>query len=107
VAGDGGAVLLAAVIDMAPGRVEQGRAYEDAVLGLLGRHDGLLERRLRTRDGGAEVHVIRFASRAAYQGFPAWPGAGDGALPVPPEQGGPYRWGDTRARGIAACSHYW
>ncbi|MCI4064117.1 GNAT family N-acetyltransferase [Micromonospora sp. R77] len=49
--------------------VEAGRRYEDAVLALLGRHGGRLERRLRTGDGSGEVHVIRFASRAGYESF--------------------------------------
>jgi hypothetical protein len=40
--------------------------YEDVVLPLLARHDGQLERRLRTADGSTEVHVLSFGSQAAY-----------------------------------------
>lgn len=55
---------------MAPGRADDGRRYEDAVLGLLDRHGGVLERRLRSTDESAtEVHVIRFRSRAGYESF--------------------------------------
>ncbi|MBY8871622.1 hypothetical protein K7640_07155 [Micromonospora sp. PLK6-60] len=61
-------VLLVALVEMAGGAVEAGRRYEDAVLALLGRHRGELERRLRTDDGN-EVHVIRFADRAGYDAF--------------------------------------
>ncbi|MEU8819013.1 hypothetical protein [Actinoplanes sp. NPDC048796] len=62
-------LLLIAVVDMADGHAAAGRAYEDAVLALLGRHDGRVERRFRQEDGAAEVHVIRFAERAGYDGF--------------------------------------
>ena len=47
--------------------------YEAAVLPLLERHDGRLERRLRTADGQAEVHVLSFGSRAAYEAYSADP----------------------------------
>ncbi|WBB65167.1 GNAT family N-acetyltransferase [Micromonospora sp. WMMD812] len=50
-----------------------GQRYEDAVLALLGRHGGRLERRLRTDDGGTEVHVIRFVSRTGLETFLADP----------------------------------
>ncbi|MEV4351211.1 hypothetical protein AB0J83_42680 [Actinoplanes sp. NPDC049596] len=66
-------LLLIAVVDMAPGHAEEGRAYEDAVLALLGRHGGVLERRFFQPDGAAEVHVIRFAGRAGYEAFMADP----------------------------------
>ncbi|NJP35614.1 GNAT family N-acetyltransferase [Micromonospora thermarum] len=61
------AVRLVALVELAPGAVEAGRAYEDRVLGLLGRHGGRVERRLRTGDGRTEVHVIRFDTRAGYE----------------------------------------
>ncbi|MEH1166696.1 hypothetical protein V6V47_15060 [Micromonospora sp. CPCC 205539] len=51
---------LVAVVEFAAGAEEAGRRYEDAVLALLGRHGGRLDRRLRSTDGQAEVHVIRF-----------------------------------------------
>ncbi|WP_309238332.1 hypothetical protein [Actinoplanes aureus] len=61
-------LLLVAVVEMAGGHAETGRRYEDAVLALLGRHGGTLERRLR-EDGGTEVHVIRFAARSGLDSF--------------------------------------
>ncbi|MEV4620097.1 GNAT family N-acetyltransferase [Asanoa sp. NPDC049573] len=62
-------LLLVAVVEMAAGHPEEGRRYEDAVLALLGRHNGVLERRTRTADGATEVHLIRFASRSGYESF--------------------------------------
>jgi hypothetical protein len=56
--------------------VEAFDAYEAAVLPLLARHDGLLERRLRhVRDDGGwvEIHVVSFPSSVAldaYRGDP-------------------------------------
>ncbi|MFF5084020.1 hypothetical protein ACFY36_43795 [Actinoplanes sp. NPDC000266] len=66
-------LLLIAVVDMAEGHAEAGRQYEDTVLALLGRHDGVIERRFRQDDGAAEVHVIRFAGRDGYDAFMADP----------------------------------
>lgn len=63
------ALLLVAIVEMAPGHTEAGRRYEDAVLELLGRHGGSLERRLRTGDSATEVHVIRFRTRGDYESF--------------------------------------
>ena len=74
--GRSGALLLVAVVEMVPGAAEAGREYEDAVLALLGRHDGWLERRMRSADAASEVsevHVIRFGSRAGYESFMADP----------------------------------
>jgi hypothetical protein len=62
-------LLLIAIVEMAPGSAATGHAYEDAVLGLLGRHGGSLERRVRSTDSATEVHVIRFRSRAGYESF--------------------------------------
>lgn len=64
-------LLLVAIVEMAPGKAAAGREYEDTVLGLLGRHDGSLERRMRSQDSATEVHVIRFRSRAGYESFMA------------------------------------
>ncbi|MCZ7439946.1 hypothetical protein O7598_26335 [Micromonospora sp. WMMC241] len=64
----GNEVLLVALVDLSAD-ADAGRRYEDAVLALLNRHDGRLERRLRTGDGETEVHVIRFASRTGYDAF--------------------------------------
>jgi hypothetical protein len=64
-----GQVLLVATVEMAPGHTPAGQRYEDAVLALLDRHGGTLERRMRGTDSPTEVHVIRFRSRAGYESF--------------------------------------
>jgi hypothetical protein len=64
-----GALLLVAIVEMAPDSAAAGRHYEDAVLGLLHRHGGAVERRMRSTDAASEVHVIRFRSRAGYESF--------------------------------------
>src|SRR4051812_25652375 len=62
-------LLLVAGGGMGPGHAEAGQRYEDAVLDLLDRHGGTVEQRLRSTDGGTEVHVIRFADRAGLKSF--------------------------------------
>lgn len=62
-------LLLVAIVEFAAGQPEAGRQYEDAVLGLLDRHAGTLERRLVGTGTETEVHVIRFRSRAGYESF--------------------------------------
>jgi hypothetical protein len=57
------------VIDVPPEGVATFQRYENEVLPLLHRHDGLLERRLRAPDGTTEVHVLSFASEGAYRGY--------------------------------------
>lgn len=64
-------LLLVAIVEMTPGKAAAGQEYEDTVLGLLGRHGGSLERRMRSLDSATEVHVIRFRSRAGYESFMA------------------------------------
>ena len=64
-----GELLLVAIVEMAPGYAAAGERYEDAVLGLLDRHGGSIERRMRNTDSPDEVHVIRFRSRAGYESF--------------------------------------
>ena len=64
-----GQLLLVAIVEMAPGHTLAGQRYEDAVLELLDRHGGSLERRMRSMDSPTEVHVIRFLSRAGYESF--------------------------------------
>jgi uncharacterized protein (DUF1330 family) len=66
-------VLIAAVIDVAPAGIEPFRTYEELVLALLERHGGRLERRLRSDDGGTEIHLIEFADRAGYEAYLADP----------------------------------
>jgi hypothetical protein len=67
--GTPGAVTVVVVIDVP----ERGRPaflnFESAVLPLLERHGGRLERRLRTPDGLTEVHVVSFDSRVGYRAY--------------------------------------
>ncbi|MBU2668827.1 hypothetical protein KOI35_35485 [Actinoplanes bogorensis] len=65
----GAAVLLVAIVDMSAADPAAGRRYEDAVLALLPRHGGSLEKRLHSTDAHAEVHLIRFTSRSGYESF--------------------------------------
>lgn len=44
-------------------------AYEARVLPLIVEHGGLLQRRLRTDDGGTEIHLVWFPSEAAFAAF--------------------------------------
>ena len=62
-------LFLVAIVEMAPGHAEAGQRYEDAVLGLLDRHGGSVERRMRSTDSATEVQLIRFRSRAGYESF--------------------------------------
>jgi hypothetical protein len=62
-------LLLVAIVEIAPENAAAGQAYEDAVLGLLDRHGGSVERRMRDTGSATEVHVIRFRSRAGYESF--------------------------------------
>ncbi|MEU7608453.1 hypothetical protein [Micromonospora sp. NPDC049204] len=62
-------LTLVALVEFPAGAEATGRRYEDAVLALLGRHGGHLDRRLRGTDGQTEVHVIRFDGRAGYESF--------------------------------------
>jgi uncharacterized protein (DUF1330 family) len=45
------------------------QAYEAAVLPLLSKFGGLLERRLRNADGTIEVHIVSFDSDENFQSF--------------------------------------
>ena len=47
--------------------------YEGAVLPLLADHGGHLDRRLRSADGTAEVHVIRFETTDGLHAYRADP----------------------------------
>lgn len=62
-------LTLVALVEFPVGAEAAGKRYEDAVLALLGRHGGHLERRLRGIDERAEVHVITFEDRAGYESF--------------------------------------
>jgi hypothetical protein len=61
--------VVAAVLDVPDSAVAAFQRYEDVVLPLLARHDGEVERRLRSADGTTEVHVLSFASGAAYRSW--------------------------------------
>lgn len=56
--------------------VEAFARYEAGVLPLLGEHGGVLERRLRTADSTAEIHVVRFPDSAALDRYRADPRRG-------------------------------
>ncbi|WP_324274367.1 hypothetical protein [Blastococcus brunescens] len=60
---------VVAVVDVQPDGAVALQRYEDQVLLLLGRHGGLLERRLRTPEDATEVHVLSFPSEGAYRAF--------------------------------------
>lgn len=62
-------ITLVVVARMPPSAVARFRAYEDAVLPLLARHGGRLERRLRAVDDSAEVHVLSFTSAESSTGY--------------------------------------
>ena len=62
-------VTLVLVARIPPEGIEDFRAYEDAVLPLLPEFNGRLERRLRNPDGTMEVHIVSFASDAAFQDY--------------------------------------
>jgi hypothetical protein len=70
-------LTLVMVADVAREGVEAFQRYEAAVLPMLERHDGRLERRLRTADGQAEVHIVSFGSRAGYDAYIADPERAD------------------------------
>ena len=63
-------VMLA---DIPAGGESAFQRYESLVLPLLDRHGGQLERRLRTDDALAEVHVVSFSSKDGYESYMADP----------------------------------
>jgi hypothetical protein len=62
-------VLLAVLIDIPPEDAAIVLTFEDAVLPLLNRHGGQLQRRLRAVDQSAELQIISFDSREAQEAF--------------------------------------
>jgi hypothetical protein len=64
-----GRVVTVMIADIPPEGVAVFQEYEHRVLALLGRHQGRLERRLRTADELVEVHVVSFADDAGYQAY--------------------------------------
>lgn len=64
------APLILTVIAKVPvSGVQAFQDYEAIVLPLLAEHGGVLQRRLRNGDGTREVHIVSFASSAAFAGF--------------------------------------
>lgn len=66
-------LTLVMLADVPREGVQAFQRYEAVVLPLLERHDGRLERRLRTADGQAEVHIVSFESRDGYDAYIADP----------------------------------
>ena len=67
-------ITLCAILRVPPEGVTAFQAYEDAVLPLLAAHGARVERRLRSGDGGVEIHLLWFPSAArldAYRADPA------------------------------------
>jgi hypothetical protein len=62
-------VLLAVLIDIPPEEAALVLTFEDAVLPLLSRHGGRLQRRVRAVDQSAELHIISFDSREGQEAF--------------------------------------
>jgi hypothetical protein len=66
--------LKLALIARVPERgIREFQAYEDRVLPLLADHGGVLERRMRSRDGTIELHILSFASAQHLERFRADP----------------------------------
>ena len=66
-------LTLAAVVDAPPEHAAAVNGYEDAVLALMERHGGRVERRLRTADGRTEVQILSFEDREGLESFLADP----------------------------------
>ncbi len=66
-------LLFVLIAHIPPHGIESFNAYEDRVLPLLGEHGGVLQRRLRSDDGGTEVHLVWFPSSAAFEAYRADP----------------------------------
>jgi uncharacterized protein (DUF1330 family) len=73
------ALTLAVLLKVPAQGVADFQAYEALVLPLIARHGGEVERRLRNGDGTAELHVLRFPSRTAFEAFRADPRRADAA----------------------------
>ncbi|WP_347058073.1 hypothetical protein ABC795_15565 [Blastococcus sp. HT6-30] len=62
-------LTIVMVADIPSGADAGFQAYESAVLPLLPRHGGRLERRLRTGDALTEVHIVSFASQDGFASY--------------------------------------
>lgn len=63
------AVTFVMVVRIPVDGVERFREYEAHVLPLLAEHGGRLERRLHSREGRVEVHVVTFPSTGAFVAY--------------------------------------
>lgn len=59
-------MTIVMVADIPSGAEAGFQAYESAVLPLLPRHGGRLERRFRTGDALTEVHIVSFESQEGF-----------------------------------------
>jgi uncharacterized protein (DUF1330 family) len=62
-------MITVMIADIPSGSEAGFQAYESAVLPLLPRHGGRLERRLRTGDSLTEVHVVSFSSQEGFESY--------------------------------------
>ena len=62
-------LTIVMVADIPSGAEAGFQAHESAVLPLLPRHGGRLERRLRTGDALTEVHIVSFASQEGFESY--------------------------------------
>ena len=62
-------LTIVMVADIPHGAEAGFQAYESAVLPLLPRHGGRLERRYRTGDARTEVHVVCFESEVGFRSY--------------------------------------
>ena len=60
---------IVVVADVPIGAEAGFQAYESAVLPLLARHGGRLERRVRTADARTEVHLVSFATQQGHESY--------------------------------------
>jgi hypothetical protein len=66
---DSEGVVIVVVAQIPTGGIEQFRAYERAVLSMLGEHGGELQQRLRSADALTEVHLVSFPTAEAFTGY--------------------------------------
>lgn len=66
---DGRGMLLALIARIPPAGVAAFQDYEARVLPLLAAYGGQLQRRLRSGDGTAEIHLVHFEARDGLDRF--------------------------------------
>ncbi|MEE6274559.1 hypothetical protein [Georgenia wangjunii] len=62
-------VTAVMVAEIPSGAAAGFQAYESAVLPLLPRHGGHLERRFRTDDALTEIHIVSFLSQDGFESY--------------------------------------